>query len=557
MTRLRGIAAARGVAVAPPHVLGTATPGGAERRDLDAAVDVAVTQLDGLRTRLVAGGREDEAGIFEAQALLARDEELLAGARERIAAGGPTDEAIVAAGDAAAAVLEALDDPLLAARAADVRDVAARIARAVRGEAVAQLSRRSIVVAHDLAPSVTAELEPSLLAGIALEAGSGTSHAAILARALEIPAVLAIPGLLAAAAGAAELVVDGTTGEVIVDPDAADRAAAIGAGEAAAAGRARDRALRSRPLATADGVRVMLAANIGRPEEAQRAVDAGAEGIGLLRTEFMFGDRATAPDAAAQAAAYASVLRTFGSRPVVVRLLDVGGDKPLPYVPATPEANPFLGVRAIRLAARHPELLEVQLRGILAAAETAGVAEPHVMAPMVADLADLRMVRRLLDEALASGASTVRPRLGIMVEVPSAVLIADQLAAEADFLSIGTNDLTQYVLAADRTNPELADRQDPAHPAVLRAIGMVVAGAARSGVPVAVCGEMAGDPLGALLLVGLGITELSMDPAAFGAVKRALGAVSMAEAQELARHALDQTDAAAVRTMGADLLTRA
>lgn len=552
MIRLRGVAAAPGVAVAPPELLGIAA-GDGQRLDLDVAVAATVGQLDALAARLAVAGREEEAAIFEAQALLARDEELLAAAREAVAGGTPPDEAMTAAGEAAATTLASLDDELLAGRAADVRDVAARIARAVRGESVAPLTRRVVLVARDLAPSVTAELDASLMAGIALEGGSRTSHAAILARGLGIPAVVAVPGLLAAVADAGEVVVDGTRGEVVVDPDAAARADAEAAVVADERRRERERVYRERPLSTADGTRIMLAANIGRPEDAPRAVEAGAEGVGLLRTEFLFADRGSPPDAATQAAAYASVLHAFGSRPVVVRLLDVGGDKPLPYVPMPREANPFLGVRAIRLAGPHPDLLRTQLQAILAAAVTAGVTEPHVMAPMVADVADLRMIRALLDEALGAH-PTLRPRLGIMVEVPSAVLVADQLAAEAAFFSIGTNDLTQYLLAADRTNPALAERQDPLHPAVLRAVARVVEGARGRNVPVAVCGEMAGDPLGAVLLVGLGVTELSMEPAAFASVKQALAAVSMADARALAARALEATDAAGVAALGAEVL---
>ena len=552
MIRLRGVAAAPGVAVAPPQLLGRAVAGG-ERLDLDAAVDLTVRQLEALAARLADVGREDEAAIFEAQALLARDEELLEGARDAAAGGTPADDAITSAGEAAAAMLASLDDEMLAGRAADVRDVAARIARAVRGESVPPLTRRVVVVARDLAPSVTAELDASFMAGIALEGGSRTSHAAILARALGIPAVVAVPGLLAAVTDAT-VVVDGSRGEVVLDPDGAERARADAA--IAADSRRREeheRVYRDRPLATADGTRIMLAANIGRPEDAPRAVEAGAEGVGLLRTEFLFADRSAAPDEATQAAAYASVLRAFGERPVVVRLLDVGGDKPLPYVPMPPEANPFLGVRAIRLAGPHPDLLRTQLRAILAAAAAAGVAEPYLMAPMVADLADLRAIRALLDEALVAHPA-LRPRLGIMVEVPSAVLVADQLATEAAFFSIGTNDLTQYLLAADRTNPALAGRQDPRHPAVLRAVARVVEGARGTAVPVAVCGEMAGDPLGAVLLVGLGVTELSMEPAAFAAVKRAMAAVTLADARNLATRAVEATDAAAVAALGADVV---
>jgi phosphoenolpyruvate-protein phosphotransferase len=486
--------------------------------------------------------------------MLAADETLLDAARAELAGGAAPDVAIEAAGDTMAATLAALDDELLAARGADVRDVAARIARAIRGESAPRLAHRAIVIAHDLAPSVTAELDPTLLAGFALEAGSRTAHAAILARSLGIPAVVGVAGLLDLVADGAPLLVDGDAGELVLDPSAADRARADAATSARQDDLERDRAIVAEPLATSDGHRVTLGANIGKPEEAAGAVAAGAEAVGLLRTEFMFLGRSAAPDEAAQRDAYARVLAAFDGRPVVIRLLDVGGDKPLPYIRLEAEANPFLGVRAIRLVDVEPELLMVQLRAILHAAAATGTDEPHLMAPMVADLADVAVLRGLVDAAVATTGVDVRPRIGIMVEVPSAVLVAAQLAAAVDFMSIGTNDLTQYLLAADRTNPRLAARQDPMHPAVLRAIAMVVAAAASNATPVAVCGEMAGDPAGAIALVGLGVDELSMDPAAFGAVKRALQRVTRDEARQLAERCLAAPDAATARRLVADRL---
>jgi phosphoenolpyruvate-protein phosphotransferase len=517
--------------------------------DLDASVAQAVEELEAVTRRMTATGRREEAAIFEAQALLAADEELLGPARRAIAAGEAVDVAIVAAGEAVAAVLESLGDETLAARGADARDVAERIARASRGEPAPRLTERVVVVARDLAPSVTAELDRALLAGIALEAGSRTSHAAILARALEIPAVLGVPGLLDALPGVTEMVVDGSAGEVVLDPDDAERQRAQAAAQRHREARAADEALRNEPLRTSDGHRVTLGANIGGPGEAARAVAAGAEAVGLLRTEFTFIDRGVEPSEATQAAAYASVLRQFGTRPVVMRLIDVGGDKPLAYLPLPPESNPFLGVRAIRLARRSPELLATQLRAMLRAAVETGVRAPRIMAPMVADLADLRMVRGLLDEAVVAVGPALEPQLGIMVEVPAAVLLADRLASESAFFSVGTNDLTQYLLAADRTNPDLAASQDPLHPAVLRAIAQLTEAGHRAGIPIAVCGEMAGDPAGAVLLVGLGIDELSMDPSSFGAVKRILRTVSRERARDLAASALDLDDASAVRRL--------
>jgi phosphoenolpyruvate-protein phosphotransferase len=338
---------------------------------------------------------------------------------------------------------------------------------------------------------------------------------------------------------------------VTLEPDASDKERLDSAIAAREEQKAADALLRDRPLATRDGFRVMLGANIGRPEEAGAAVEAGAEGVGLFRTEFMFMGRSAAPTRAEQADAYASALVAFGERPVVIRLLDIGGDKRLPYLQLPPEENPFLGVRAIRLATDNRELLVTQVRAVLDAAERVGTSA-WIMAPMVADREDVALVRSLVAEAQAgreAAAGTAQPRVGIMVELPAAAVIADQLAAAVDFFSIGTNDLTQYLLAADRTNPALASRQDPLHPAVLRSIRSVVAAGGARRIPVAVCGEMAGDPAGAIVLVGLGIDELSMDPRSFGPVKRALADVTRDEAVAIAAEACQATSAAAVRAL--------
>jgi phosphoenolpyruvate-protein phosphotransferase len=448
---------------------------------------------------------------------------------------------------------------VLAARAADLRDVAARIARAVRAEPPPKLEQRAIAVAVDLPPSIAAELDPAHLAGIALEAGSPTAHAAILAGALGIPAVVGVDGLVVGADGAAEVAIDGSSGDVWIDPDATARVEVERRRQDARARAHADAALRDLPLRTADGHRVTLAANIGRPEEIAGAVAAGAEGIGLFRTEFCFMGVPRPPSVDTQADAYAAALAAFDADgAVVLRLADIGGDKALPYLAMPPEANPFLGVRAIRLARTHRALLVDQLRAILRAGRSAG-RQPSLMAPMVADARDVALLHELVDEAtrLEAGDGVLpRPRVGIMVELPSAALLAGELAREVDFFSIGTNDLTQYLLGADRTNPALADRQDPLHPAVLRAIAATVAGARAAGIPVAACGEMAGDPAGALLLVGLGVDELSTDPARFGALKRALADVQLDELRSVAGEAVSLSSAADVRARLEPLLAR-
>ena len=549
---IRGVAAAPGVAQArvwrPPE-RSSAAAEKAHEVGLAQAAERAAAELEALRERLRAGGREEESEIFGAQALMAEDPELIETAQRGIDSGTPAEQAIHDAGEEAATVLASLDDELLAARAADVRDVAARIARILRGEQPPRLEERSIAVALDLPPSITAELDPALLAGVALEAGSRTAHAAILSRALGIPAVVGARGLLEAAGDARDIAVDGNTGEVFLDPDDETLAEIERRTGEARALAAADAGLRDRPLQTADGHRVMLAANIGQPEDSARAIEGGAEGVGLFRTEFMFMGRATAPDEATQTAAYVKVLEAFGERPVVIRMIDLGGDKDLPYLPLPREENPFLGIRALRLAdAGHEDLLLTQLRAILAAGEHTGH-QPWIMAPMVADLTDVYRLHELVAMAAFGRTLGVQPKVGIMVEIPSVALVADLVAPEVAFFSIGTNDLTQYLLAADRTNPGLAERQDPLHPAVLRAIAGVIEGGHAAGIPVAVCGEMAGDPAGAMALTALGIDELSMDAGAFGPVKRALSAASLSDLRGGVQHALHSESAKDVRTI--------
>jgi len=551
-TSLRGVAAAPGVARAriwrlPERSSEDASSGSG--MGLEEAAERAAAELESLQERLRSRGREEESEIFGAQAMMAQDPELLEAAQEAVDQGTPPEQAIRDAAESAATALAALDDELLAARAADVRDVSARIVRILRGEQPPRLEERSIAVALDMPPSITAELDPALLAGVALEAGSRTAHAAILSRALGIPAVVGARGLLEAAKDARDIAVDGGSGEVFLDPDDETLADIERRSAEASALAAADAALHDRPLQTADGHRVMLAANIGQPEDSTRAIDGGAEGVGLFRTEFMFMGRATAPDEATQTGAYAKVLEAFGERPVVIRLIDLGGDKDLPYLPLPHEENPFLGVRALRLAdAGHEELLLTQLRAILAAGEHTG-RQPWIMAPMVADLSDVYRLHELVAMAAFGRTLGVQPKVGIMVEIPSVAMVAELVAPEVAFFSIGTNDLTQYLLAADRTNPGLAERQDPLHPAVLRAIANVIEGGHAAGIPVAVCGEMAGDPAGAMALTGLGIDELSMDAGAFGAVKRALAGASLGDLRGAVEHALHAESARDVRAI--------
>ena len=577
-TRVLGMPAAPGIAVGliwRPDVDGTAEVGAAAgiadpAARIRWAAAAAAAQLHSLAERLCELDRIGESEILEAQSLMAVDPALVDEAVRLTAGGLDPVAAVAASAETSARTLAALEDDLLAARAADVRDVGARIARILAGTAIAMPVAPSIAVAPDLAPSLVAEVPPGLLIGVVLGGGSPTAHVAILARSLGIPVVVAAAGLLDAAPGVGHsagstagsvIAIDGETGEVLIDPGADDLARLAGLRAARAARDRRAAALRGRPAATQDGQRVSLLANIRSPEDAPRALAAGAEGVGLFRTEFLFLRRQSAPTEAEQMAAYRRAMEAFGpDRPVVIRLADIGGDKEIPYLGLPHEPNPFLGVRAIRLAHGSRELLLTQLRAIWRAAGLAGVT-PHVMAAMVSTISDARLLLELRDEARATVVAAGDPcpdRMftGLMIEVPSAAILAPELARLADFFSIGTNDLTQYVLAADRGNPSLARLQDALHPAVLRTIATVVAGADGAGIPVAACGELAGDPAGALVLVGLGVDELSAEAASLDGIRAALAEVTSDELQRLATRALAATDAETVRAMAAELTGR-
>ena len=567
--RLAGIPAAPGIAVGPvwryrPRgaagvpVVAVSSRGEAELRIRRAAA-AAAAQLQALAQRLCDLDHPGDAEILEAQALMAIDPAIVEEA-VRLARGGLDPvEAVLASAETSAEALASLDDVLLAARAADVRDVAVRVVRALSGAHLELPMVPSVVVADDLPPSLLAEMPPGLLLGVALAGGSPTAHVAILARSLGLPVVVAVEALLDAVRGASEIAIDGETGAIFVDPDSAelqalaDRQAMRGARDRSAT------ALRGTPAATADGQRVVLLANIRSADDATRALEAGADGVGLFRTEYLFMRRRSAPTESDQTSEYRRAIEAFGpGRPVVIRMADIGGDKSIPYLGRPEEPNPFLGVRAIRLGHESRELLLTQLRAIWRAAGLAG-ATPYVMAPMVATIADARLLIELRDEAreavVASGADCPdRMVTGIMIEVPSAAILAPELARLVDFFSIGTNDLTQYVLAADRGNPSLAGLQDALHPAVLRTIATVVAGADAAGIPVAACGELAGDPAGALVLVGLGVDELSAEPRLLDGIRAALADVTGDQLRELAARALAATDAETVRAYACEIL---
>jgi len=535
-----------------------------ERRRVHEAIASAAAELRDLARRTAAKIGDAEASIFDAQALMLEDPTIAERAGELIEREGYAAEA--ALGQAAqeqAALLAAMPGPLWQARAADVRDAAQRAVVRLRPESdrepsLLELIERAgapvVIVAEDLAPSDTAQVRADQVVAIALARGSTTAHAAILARALRIPTVGGLgPALFEAVVAGETLLVDGSQGVVVFQPTAIEleHAQAASRQQATAAAEARSRAAqwRFRAGRTNDGERIEVLANVGSAAEAQAAAEAGAEGIGLLRSEFLFAQHATLPDEEEQAQLYAAVISAAGpaAGPITIRTLDVGADKPLPalasFTGALPaEANPALGLRGLRLQLAYPELLATQLRAIvLAAARTGGTV--RVLLPMVATLSELRQARAHLEAAQAQLERRGVPSmaalpLGIMVETPAAVLGIAALAREAAFVSIGTNDLAQYVMAADRLNPQLSDLCQPLQPPVLHAVAAVARAAERLGRPVAVCGEMAGDPALALLLVGLGVRELSMSPASIPAVKEWLAAYSSSALRTLAARVL-------------------
>jgi phosphocarrier protein FPr len=527
----------------------TATDPAAETATLDAALAATRTELQAVGKEMTARIGAKHAEIFAAHAEFLDDPELVAAAQAAIAGGASAPAAWQSATESRAAALAGIGDALLAARAIDLKDVARRVLRQIIGgtaEAVV-LPGNAVVTAEDLSPSETANLDPTKVVGLVTSAGGPTAHTAILARAMGIPAVVAAGQAVLDLPDGTPVVVDGDRGYLHPNPDAM----ALSAADAAMA-RGKDRAASARqaafrPAVTRDGHRIEIAANVRKPEEALDAVAAGAEGSGLVRSEFLFHDRAEPPSEEEQFDIYRRLAEGFGGLPVVLRTLDAGGDKPLRFVKHPAEANPFLGLRGLRLSLAEPQLFRTQIRAALRAARHGDI---KLMLPMVDGLADLRAARAFIEKERAElGAPPVE--IGIMVEVPSAAVMADQLAQEADFFSIGTNDLTQYTLAVDRLHPTLGARSDALDPGVLRLIDMTVRAAHARGRWVGVCGNMAADAMAAPILLGLGVDELSVSIPNVAVLKAQIRALSMARAEKVAREALNCGTAAEVRALPA------
>ncbi|HEY73803.1 MAG: phosphoenolpyruvate--protein phosphotransferase [Anaerolineaceae bacterium 4572_32.2] len=572
MKTLQGIAASRGIAIGSAFRFqkadlcferSTIRDPAVEWARFQAALDTASKQLAAVCARAEAVSGAENAAIFQAHALMLDDPELLDAVRTAIEEQCINAESALSdASEMYIQLLESLDNEYLSTRAADVRDVTERVLRILLGvveSPIADLTTPSIILARDLPPSDTVLLDKSLVLGFCTAEGGPTAHTAILARGLGLPAIVGIGPDLLEVADHTTLILDGGSGTLVVEPD--EKTVAMHRTRQAVAttvlAQARERA--HEPAITRDGHRVEIVANIGNVEGAWAALEAGAEGVGLLRTEFLYLERDRLPDEEEQYQAYRAIVYELGNLPVILRTLDIGGDKELPYLDLPQEMNPFLGVRAIRLCLARPELFKPQLRAALRAGAGRNL---KLMFPMVATVAEVRAARAILAECQAELLAEGQPiaeemEVGIMVEIPAAALMADHLAAEIDFFSIGDNDLSQYTLAADRANANVASLASGFQPAVLRLVRDVITAAHVQGKWVGLCGELAGEPLAVPILLGLGLDEFSMNPPAIPLVKQIIRALTLDEARAVAQAALELDNPDAVRALVRERVTAA
>lgn len=558
-----GVAVLRGVMASPGLAIGKAVrlflgeivvpelgQGAAQEAvALNDALDAVRAQIN---QEAEGSGSQARRAILGAHAAFLDDPELADQAHRLIGEGKGAGHAWRAAIGAYVEALRGLGDRRIAERVDDLLDLERRVLLVISGQEDRgpDLPQDAILLAEELLPSQLMGLDPSRLAGICTAGGGPTSHVAILAASMGIPAVVAAgPGVAQVKEGTS-LILDADAGLLHLAPGAKALEAAQTALATRTERRVAARASAREDCRMADGTRIKVFANLGSLADAEAAVNAGAEGCGLLRTEFLFLERESAPTEDEQAEDYAAIARGLGGRPLIIRLLDVGGDKTAPYLPIAPEENPALGLRGVRVLLRRPHVLRTQLRAILRGA-------PHakIMAPMVSGLAELRAVRLVLDEARRDLGRVGRTDLGVMIETPAAAMIADLLGAEADFLSIGTNDLTQYTLAMDRGNPDLAGDIDALHPGVLRLIAQTSQGGAKHALWTGVCGGLAGDLAAVPILLGLGVSELSMPSAAIPEAKAMIRTLSPEACRGLAVQALAQPSAQAVRALSNTFLT--
>jgi phosphocarrier protein FPr len=554
---LNGVAASPGLAVGNIFqlrrremlVVENASDPHEEERRLKGAIADAKNQLEALQAKLQGKSDAAKAGIFEAHKELLDDPDLHSIARGLIANGKSAAFAWREAVEIHAHVLESLKKELFVARAGDLRDVGRRVVESLAGgelRTLPEVPPDTILIAEDLSPSDTASLDRSRVRGFCTTLGGATSHVAILARSLDIPAVAGIDPRVLDIPDGTPVILDGTKGTLTRTPNEAEIKRIRERQQRQSAHRAAALETAHGPAITIDGERIEVVANIGGPADAEQVIQLGGEGVGLLRSEFLFMNRAQAPTEDQQFEAYSTVARTLGpGRPLIIRTLDVGGDKPLLYLPIPPEDNPFLGERGIRVGLNRPDMLRAQLRAILRASAHGSV---RIMFPMIATLAELREARKLLaEEQDRLGVGPIE--VGIMIEIPAAALMARQFAREVDFFSVGSNDLTQYTLAMDRGHPKLASKIDALSPSVLQLIAMTTRAAEAEGKWVGVCGGIASDPQAVPLLIGLGVAELSVSVPTIPGIKAQIRTLEMTECKQLAQQALELESAAEVRAL--------
>lgn len=554
MKSISGIPASYGIAIGPAFVFDRAEiiietysikDPAAEWKRFEEARKKTHLQLDEVYLKTVEESGEETAEIFNAQKLMLEDPELIKSIKTQVEKDLTNIEsALYETAESYAQQLEAIDDEYLSARALDIRDVSSLCLRNLLGiteSPSAALKNPSIIVAKDLTPSDTVLLNKDFVLGFCTAEGGSTSHTAILARGLGIPAVVGAGTEIEDIQNGEDLVIDGDAGEIVINPDPGALKEFRVRQEKFSKFQAEAEAITHQPAVTTDGHQVEVVANIGNVEGVQTALDAGAEGVGLLRSEFLYLERSSLPSEEEQYQKYKTIADAFGDKPVILRTLDVGGDKDIPYIDMPQENNPFLGVRAIRLCLSRPELFKPQLRAALRAGYGNNL---KLMFPMVATVDDVLKTREVLEECRSElkkeGYDVAEEMdIGIMIEIPSAAIMADQLSEVVDFFSIGTNDLSQYTLAADRTNAQVAQIASGFQPAVFRLIKGVIDAAHANGKWVGLCGEMAGELLAIPILLGLGLDEFSMNPPAIPFAKKLIRSISFEHAQLVAQTALN------------------
>ena len=555
---LKGIAASDGVAVAKAYLLVqpdlsfetvTVEDISAEEARLDAALAASQDELSVIREKAVESLGEEAAAVFDAHLMVLADPEMTGQIKETIRAKQVNAEAaLTEVTNMFIAIFEGMDDnPYMQERAADIRDVTKRVLAHLLGKKLpnpATINEESIIVAHDLTPSDTAQLNKKFVKAFVTDIGGRTSHSAIMARTLEIPAVLGTNNITELVKDGDILAVSGITGEVVINPTEEQIAEFKAAGEAYAKQKAEWAQLKDAPTVTADGKHFELAANIGTPKDVEGVNDNGAEAVGLYRTEFLYMDSQDFPTEEDQYEAYKAVLEGMNGKPVVVRTMDIGGDKELPYFDLPKEMNPFLGYRALRISISETgnQMFRTQLRALLRASVHGKL---RIMFPMVALLTEFRTAKGILEEEkaklVAEGVAVADDiEVGIMIEIPAAAMLADQFAKEVDFFSIGTNDLIQYTMAADRMNEQVSYLYQPYNPSILRLINNVIKAAHAEGKWAGMCGEMAGDQTAVPLLVGMGLDEFSMSATSILRTRSLMKKLDTAKMEEYANRALTE-----------------